>query len=110
VRDAVQQEATHAGRRLAAGQCAATLDELAGLLAGHGYEPRRRAGRLELVNCPFHDLARQHTALVCGLNLHLLAGLVDGLGADRVQVRLDPGPERCCVTVAAADHRPAVDR
>ena len=110
VREAVRQEATRAGRRLAAGHSAATLDELAGLLAGHGYEPRPQAGRLELVNCPFHDLAREHTALVCGLNLHLLAGLVDGLGADRVQVRLDPGPERCCVTLAAADHRRTVDR
>ena len=83
VLDAVRQEATRTGRRLAAGDRAATLDELAGLLAGHGYEPRRQAGRLELANCPFHELAREHTALVCGLNLHLLTGLVDGLGAER---------------------------
>jgi predicted ArsR family transcriptional regulator len=62
------------------------------------------------VNCPFHELARDHPALVCGLNLHLLNGLVDGLGTDGVQVRLDPGPDRCCVVLSAADRRPTGDR
>jgi predicted ArsR family transcriptional regulator len=100
VREAVQRAATAAGWRLAADHAVATLDELAGLLAGQGYEPRIREGRLELANCPFHALAREHAALVCGLNLHLLTGLVEALGAETVRVELDPGPDRCCVTLA----------
>ena len=104
VRDAVQRAATAAGRRLAADHAARTLDELAGLLADHGYEPRTGEGRLELANCPFHELAREHAALVCGLNLHLLTGLVDALGAEATRVELDPGPNRCCVTLTSAAH------
>lgn len=99
VRDAVRDAATAAGRRLAAGHAAGSLAEVAGLLAEHGYQPRVRGRRVELANCPFHALAREHPALVCGLNLHLLAGLVDEVGAAGVSARLDPGPDRCCVTL-----------
>jgi predicted ArsR family transcriptional regulator len=52
-----------------------------------------------LANCPFHALARDHTALVCGMNLHLITAMLDELGHTEVQARLDPAPERCCVTV-----------
>jgi predicted ArsR family transcriptional regulator len=55
-----------------------------------------------LGNCPFHDLARDHTALVCGLNLHLLGALVDALDTTAA-ARLDPGPGRCCVVLDLAD-------
>ena len=59
---------SHRGRPpLAADHTAGTLDKLAGLVAEHGYEPRPREGRLELANCPFRELAREHAALVCGL-------------------------------------------
>src|SRR6476619_3875914 len=30
-----------------------------------GYEPHERDGVVELLNCPFHALAAEHTALVC---------------------------------------------
>ena len=69
------------------------------MLADLGFEPERGPGRLLLGNCPFHDLARRHTALVCGLNHAFLAGLVDGLGAPAV-ARLAPRPGRCCVELA----------
>jgi predicted ArsR family transcriptional regulator len=101
LREAVRRSATARGRQLAAGQTAGTLDEVAAVLAGFGYEPHVRDGRLELANCPFHELAGEHTALVCGLNLHLLSGLVDALDADAVRAGLDPGPNRCCVTMTA---------
>ena len=65
-------------------------------LAALGYEPRERDGVIELVNCPFHTLARQHTALVCGMNLHLVGALLEG--TDR-RAALDPAPGRCCVIV-----------
>ncbi|HZB49641.1 MAG TPA: helix-turn-helix domain-containing protein [Mycobacteriales bacterium] len=74
-------------------------EDLTGVLAGLGFEPERAPGRLLLANCPFHDLARHHTALVCGLNHAFLAGLVEGLGAAGT-ARLAPGPGRCCVEVA----------
>jgi predicted ArsR family transcriptional regulator len=65
-----------------------------------GYEPHERDGVVELLNCPFHALAQEHTALVCGMNLHLVAALL--AGSDRRAV-LDPAPGRCCVTVVGDD-------
>jgi predicted ArsR family transcriptional regulator len=65
-----------------------------------GYEPHERDGVVELLNCPFHALAQEHTALVCGMNLHLVDALVEG--SDRRAV-LDPAPGRCCVTVVGDD-------
>lgn len=66
-----------------------------------GYEPRVAADGVTLVNCPFHDLARNHTDLVCGANLRLVDGLLDGV-ADRASAtglvaRLRPEPGHCCV-------------
>jgi len=61
-----------------------------------GYEPRERDGVVELLNCPFHALAAEHTALVCGMNLHLVGALLEGTERRAV---LDPAPGRCCVTV-----------
>lgn len=69
------------------------------VLAEHGYEPRREGRRVVLRNCPFHDLAREHTDLVCGMNRDLLDGLTQGARASRVHARLDPSPERCCVVL-----------
>jgi predicted ArsR family transcriptional regulator len=92
--EALGEAAADVGRRLAsAGES----------LEGLGYEPRDRDGVVELVNCPFHTLAQSHTALVCGMNLHLVGALVDG--TDRRAV-LDPGPGRCCVTVVADEFGP----
>jgi predicted ArsR family transcriptional regulator len=69
------------------------------VLAANGYEPRPGADGLTLANCPFHRLAETYTELVCGLNLHLIGGVLDGLGADGLCARLDPEPGRCCVVV-----------
>ncbi|REE99370.1 helix-turn-helix transcriptional regulator [Thermomonospora umbrina] len=70
-------------------------------LEDFGFEPRvtRSAPDATIVlgNCPFHTLAQQHTELVCGMNLCLLNGLLDGLDASGVTARLDPAPDRCCV-------------
>ncbi len=38
---------------------------------------------------------------MCGMNLALAQGLVAGLGADSIDVRLDPTPGACCVAFAA---------
>ena len=51
------------------------------ILARHGYEPEvGRRKEIALANCPFHRLAEEHRALVCGMNLDFLAGLLEGLG------------------------------
>jgi predicted ArsR family transcriptional regulator len=65
-----------------------------------GFEPRVTFDRITLSNCPFHDLAKDYTGLVCGMNLHLLRGLVGSLDDQRLQARLDPAAGRCCVTIS----------
>jgi predicted ArsR family transcriptional regulator len=67
-------------------------------LASSGYEPRVEGDRIVLANCPFHTLARNHTDLVCGMNLALIAELVEQSDA-RLVAALDPGEGRCCVTL-----------
>jgi predicted ArsR family transcriptional regulator len=69
------------------------------LLEDHGYEPRLAGGDIVLHNCPFHAMAKEHTELVCGMNLHLLEGVLDGLGTTGLHACLDPGPSRCCVRI-----------
>jgi predicted ArsR family transcriptional regulator len=51
-----------------------------------------------LENCPFDRVAREHTALVCGLNLDFVRGVADGLGCDGVTATLEPASGRCCVS------------
>jgi predicted ArsR family transcriptional regulator len=75
---------------------------LAHVLEEQGFEPRTEDGETVLVNCPFHELAQRHTDLVCGMNLHLLRGLLAGLEADAVQAQLVPTPNRCCVRIGPA--------
>lgn len=71
-------------------------------LGRNGYEPRTVDGEILLANCPFHNLAESYTELVCGMNLHLIDGLIDAVGATGLCARLDPGEGRCCVTVGPA--------
>ena len=88
----------HVVRRTGGGQ----LERTAGALAARGFEPHRDDGGLTLRNCPFDALARSHTALVCGVNLDYVGGVLDGLGCQATQARLDPAPDRCCVRVAGS--------
>jgi predicted ArsR family transcriptional regulator len=74
------------------------LTSLAGALETAGYEPRLVDRRLELRNCPFHRVAQEQTALVCGLNLEYVGGVCAGLGCEGVETALEPAPDRCCVT------------
>lgn len=76
-----------------------TLPEV---LAGQGYEPRTEDDVLILANCPFDSLAREHTALVCGLNQSFVQGVAVGLGDD-VRACLEPEPGHCCVKVRRSE-------
>lgn len=71
--------------------------DLIGVLEAHGYEPRSDGDLISLINCPFHSLAKAHTDLVCGMNLQLLHGLLDGLAETGMRAELRPTPGRCCV-------------
>jgi predicted ArsR family transcriptional regulator len=76
------------------------------LLDERGFEPARPAiGEVELRNCPFHPLAAQAPELVCGINQAYLGGMLEGLGADVLDARLEPQPGRCCVRLRARTPR-----
>lgn len=78
------------------------LAALTDCMAKLGYEPRRRGAEVRLGNCPFHALAESHRDLVCGMNLSLVEGVVEGMGAADLDPVLDPRPGECCVTVRPA--------
>lgn len=75
-------------------------DELTRTLEVYGFEPRITGTDVALANCPFHDLARGNADLVCGMNLCLLSGVLEGLELTGYTARLEPAPEHCCVRVA----------
>jgi predicted ArsR family transcriptional regulator len=94
VQEVLHRTAYDAGRTIgaAAGDLPVALEDA-------GYEPRQQDhdNGVVLGNCPFHRLAQQFTALVCGVNLQLLRGVADGAGDSAHLAELDPGPGRCCV-------------
>lgn len=71
----------------------------------YGYEPRREGPVLRLGNCPFHALSESHRDLVCGMNLSLFEGVVDGLDVDDLEARQDVRPGECCVMVTPRGRR-----
>nr|WP_206699993.1 transcriptional regulator [Actinomadura sp. RB99] len=109
----VREAARREGAALAAGAPCGDLDALAKVLEERGYEPVREdaedaedagaaEGRgegggavLRMRNCPFHAVAERFPPLVCGMNLALLEGLVEG--SEGVRVRMDARPGWCCV-------------
>jgi predicted ArsR family transcriptional regulator len=105
------REAAHAtGEQLArrARQAEGSTD-LFGVLNAAGYEPAREAdGTIRLRNCPFDALVDEHRPLVCGTNLALAEGLVDGaapLDGTDYQPRVDAQPGYCCVVFRPAKSR-----
>jgi predicted ArsR family transcriptional regulator len=101
--DAIEAAAARTGRELAAQPPAPRarrpLAKVARVLERYGYEPRVSPDGTELVldNCPFDRLARDHTDLVCSMNLALVGGTVEELGCRDVRTRLEPSPDHCCV-------------
>lgn len=100
VRKAVAAAAREAGRSTGG-------EDLTEALRGCGYEPVTTAeGSVDLRNCPFHRLAREHTELVCWLNLHLVRGLLEAGGQPPERAVLAPRPGRCCVVVGPPERAP----
>lgn len=64
-----------------------------------GFEPAVSETTIDLINCPFHAVAQRQTALVCGINLAFVDGYIEALPCPDANARLNPGPERCCITI-----------
>jgi predicted ArsR family transcriptional regulator len=67
------------------------------VLADAGFEPAIEGTDLVLRNCPFDAIARTHRDLMCGTNLSLMRGVIEGLRTAGLTVELDPQPGMCCV-------------
>jgi predicted ArsR family transcriptional regulator len=84
------------------------FERVLAVLASHGYEPARSGDRsgdndvITLANCPFRALAEEHRELVCGMNLDVVRGVLQGTDAAHLEARLDPEPGRCCVTLSSS--------
>jgi len=109
VQDALRSAARELGRRLGAQAAhragprasrSALQTAALAVLGEHGFEPYVQDDDVLLRNCPFHILAKDHPHLVCGMNLWLMEGLVNGLDQEHVGLhpRLEPQPGRCCLT------------
>ena len=108
---AVTEVASAAGHRAAADHPrgdtpAEQLATTEHVLGQCGYLPRQDGDEIVLTNCPFHALAREHTALVCGLNLAFIEGVIDevadGVGpGPGICARLQPTEGLCCVRVSS---------
>ena len=99
-REALRRQAHQLGRQL--GEAARTDQDgtVLRMLRDFGYEPREEGGTVVLVNCPFHTLAQQHTELVCGMNLRIVDGILDGSSTTGLTARLAPKPGYCCVELS----------
>jgi predicted ArsR family transcriptional regulator len=79
------------------------------VLADIGFEPvpaRAAApGEIRARNCPFDPTSRQLPDVVCQAALGLLAGVVEGAGANHLAVRRDPRPGVCCMVLAPSQSR-----
>ncbi len=97
--EAVAGAAEAEGRRIAEGADAGVpaTQQAEQVLRGHGYEPRTDERGICLLNCPFDALAREHTELVCGMNLALVGGVLDAVDCRSLEAVLDPEPGMCCV-------------
>ena len=99
-RSVADQARASAGPRPSSDQLLACTCQV---LAENGYEPHRTDGSVVLRNCPFDALAREHTELVCGMNLAIMAAVTEELHETALAARLEPAPDRCCVVLMPVD-------
>lgn len=95
----LDQQARHAGTELGRSTHSSTVVEA---LAQCGFEPRHDDESIVLGNCPFQALASNYPITVCGMNLHLINGLLEGNDEPNWSAQLDPAPDLCCVRLQRA--------
>lgn len=101
LRHRLEQLAAELGHELAAAEQPDAHEGILDCLSACGFEPAESDGVIRLRNCPFDQLARTHTELVCSMNHALLTALADAFAA-RLRPSLDDDPATCCVAL----HRP----
>lgn len=108
LRHHLEQLATELGRELAptATRPDDVTAEILACLTACGFEPDHAGAVIRLRNCPFNQLARSHTDLICSMNRALLAGLTEG-SPTRLEPTLDDEPSTCCVTLRHDPAQPA---
>jgi predicted ArsR family transcriptional regulator len=94
-RAGLDRELQAAARAAGAADPDSAQGDLVEVLRARGYQPFWDGDALRLNNCPFHHLADEFPALVCGMNL----ALVEGLAPDEWAVAMDPCPGGCCVAL-----------
>ncbi|WP_430381346.1 helix-turn-helix transcriptional regulator [Streptomyces arenae] len=92
----LDRELQAAARAAGAADPDAGAGDLVEVLRARGYEPFWDGETLRLHNCPFHALAAEFPALVCGMNLALL----EGLASEEWSPAMDPCPGGCCVALS----------
>jgi predicted ArsR family transcriptional regulator len=107
-----------AGARKERVDAAHAIDRLVTVLDEIGFEPTigappptetdPRVGDgatvIELHRCPFYDVARDHTDVVCAVHLGLIQGALDQMQAPPSAIRLEPfvRPDLCLVHISPA--------
>jgi predicted ArsR family transcriptional regulator len=104
IAETLDQVAGEAGRSLVTEQSSIgrpvdTFACVTDLLDRCGYESNVDGDRVELTNCPFHDLAEENRDLVCGMNVAFVRGILDAAPDVEASAHLEPAPPRCCVVV-----------
>ncbi len=81
----------------------ARTEAIVALLEEHGFRPEVGPdGTIRLGNCPFDALAADRPEAICGLNLELVRGILEGLGSEHLEAVARPRGGACCVEVRAA--------
>ncbi len=108
VGEALEEAAGQTGRAIAAqgrpGRAGtdpqpAALAAAVDALDACGFAPRSEGNGYVLGNCPFRALAQSQPDVACRMNLALVRGLLEQLGASAAAARWDPAEGRCCVTI-----------
>jgi predicted ArsR family transcriptional regulator len=92
-----------------AGQWLGRIGQMVDLLDEWGYTPEvsttnhGRTAQVALHDCPFLPLARENTAVVCGIHRGLIRGVLESLGEESTQVGLKPfvTPHLCVASLTA---------
>jgi predicted ArsR family transcriptional regulator len=110
----VRRERLESGARepsTSAGQWLGKIGVIVDVLEEWGYVPEvsttegGRLARVALHGCPFIELARRNTALICGIHRGLVRGVLDELGEEGATISLAPfvTPHLCIADIAARE-------
>ncbi|MFF4713537.1 helix-turn-helix transcriptional regulator [Streptomyces eurythermus] len=92
----LDRELQAAARAAGAAHPEGRTDDMEAVLRARGYEPFWDGETLRLHNCPYHALATEFPALICGMNL----ALIEGLAPEQWSPAMDPRPGGCCVALS----------